>query len=174
MFQAAPPIVGGREFMQANNQLERGAVEQPGGYNNFQARYIIRHPWEGKIECEAPIRNRWGGPWDQGGGTPLKVAQQLAFEARDASLGSYVTPASAEIVGVAVVQDPAPTPEPDKPATEPSKAEPTETPAKGDAKANAKEPAGGCRCDAGEAPGGGLGATLLGLLMLVGVRRRRA
>ncbi|HWN80526.1 MAG TPA: hypothetical protein VNM87_00380, partial [Candidatus Udaeobacter sp.] len=31
-------------------------------YNNFQARYAVRHPWTGKIYCHDPIRGRWGGP----------------------------------------------------------------------------------------------------------------
>src|SRR5262249_11146612 len=44
-FRAAPPIVGGREFMQQDGKLERGA--RPDAQNNFQARYIIRHPWTG-------------------------------------------------------------------------------------------------------------------------------
>jgi hypothetical protein len=29
--------------------------------NNFQGRYIIRHPWTGEIACENP-RGQWGGP----------------------------------------------------------------------------------------------------------------
>ncbi len=45
VFQAAPAIVGGREHLRADGQLERGAIPDESGYNNFQARYIIRHPW---------------------------------------------------------------------------------------------------------------------------------
>ena len=83
VFQAAPAIVGGREFMQENGQLERGAVEEPNGYNNFQARYIIRHEWQGEIACENPQRGIWGGPWpevqQQGGGAPaVEMATQRA------------------------------------------------------------------------------------------------
>src|SRR5690606_9292039 len=63
VFQAAPAIVGGREFLQQDGQLERGAIESPGGYNNFQARYAIRHEWPGPIECDSPQRGIWGGPW---------------------------------------------------------------------------------------------------------------
>src|ERR1700742_3627829 len=49
VFSAAPPIVGGREFVRDGGQLEEGA--QPSGVNNFQARYAIRHRWTGPIAC---------------------------------------------------------------------------------------------------------------------------
>lgn len=52
IFRAAPPIIGGREVMGANNALEHGA--QPSGSNNFQARYAIRHAWTGPIDCKDP------------------------------------------------------------------------------------------------------------------------
>ncbi|HVI01981.1 MAG TPA: DUF2330 domain-containing protein [Enhygromyxa sp.] len=92
VFQAAPAIVGGREFLQENNQLERGAIESPSGYNNFQARYAIRHAWTGPIECDHPQRGIWGGPWPdvQHDGQPT-VARELAFVARDVELASVVT-----------------------------------------------------------------------------------
>ena len=41
-------------------KLEEGSV--PGGVNNFQGRYVIRHAWEGELACEDPQRGRWGGP----------------------------------------------------------------------------------------------------------------
>jgi hypothetical protein len=75
-FRAAPPIVGGREFMQDNGKLERGA--RPDSSNNFQARYIIRHPWTGAIACKNPQRGVWGGP--PGGGEPdVKPAAKLGL-----------------------------------------------------------------------------------------------
>ena len=43
VFKAAPPIVGGRAFNNKDGQLEQGA--SPGSRNNFQGRYIMRHPW---------------------------------------------------------------------------------------------------------------------------------
>jgi MYXO-CTERM domain-containing protein len=66
VFRAAPPIVGGRESMQNDGKLERGA--RPDSSNNFQARYAIRHPWTGPIACAHPQRGMWGGkpgmdPW---------------------------------------------------------------------------------------------------------------
>ncbi|MCA9675575.1 MAG: DUF2330 domain-containing protein, partial [Myxococcales bacterium] len=60
VFKAANPIVGGREFLQDDGKLEEGARED--SINNFQARYIIRHPWTGKIACKDPQRGIWGGP----------------------------------------------------------------------------------------------------------------
>jgi len=95
VFQAAPAIVGGREFLQTDGQLERGAVEEPSGWNNFQARYIIRHEWQGPIECDNPQRGIWGGPWPevaaQEGYRPPAVARDLAFVERGADLGELVT-----------------------------------------------------------------------------------
>jgi len=60
VFRAAAPIWGGREERDGKGKLEEGA--QPASYNNFQARYAVRHPWTGKIYCHDPIRGRWGGP----------------------------------------------------------------------------------------------------------------
>jgi hypothetical protein len=79
VFQAASPIMGGREHAVSAGGLEKGAT--PGGMNNFQGRYIIRHPWTGEIACESPTRGRWGGP-PGGGIEPVKAAQDLAFAPR--------------------------------------------------------------------------------------------
>jgi uncharacterized protein (TIGR03382 family) len=97
VFQAAPAIVGGREFLQQDGQLERGAIEDPNGYNNFQARYIIRHEWTGPIECAEPRRGVWGGPWpDVQGSSRPAVARDLAFVERGAVLGELVTESAAQ------------------------------------------------------------------------------
>src|SRR6185503_18306156 len=58
VFRAAPPIVGGREFVRNGGKLEEGA--QPSSINNFQGRYAIRHPWTGPIACANPRRGLWG------------------------------------------------------------------------------------------------------------------
>src|SRR6185503_11721501 len=60
VFRAASPIMGGREVPSGEGGLERGA--RPSGFNNFQGRYAIRHPWTGAIACENPRRGVWGGP----------------------------------------------------------------------------------------------------------------
>jgi len=80
VFRAAPPIVGGREFVKEGNRLETGAVQS--STNNFQARYAIRHAWTGAVKCANPHRGIWGGP---PGGTAAKgteAAQNLAFAKR--------------------------------------------------------------------------------------------
>jgi hypothetical protein len=92
VFRAAPAIVGGREMYTQESKIEHGALPSP--YNNFQARYAIRHPWTGAIECENPRRGIWGGPPGgvQASASP-KGATNLAFAKRDASfsLASFVT-----------------------------------------------------------------------------------
>jgi hypothetical protein len=79
VFKAAPPIVGGREFLQASGQLEERS--QPSSINNFQGRYAIRNKWTGKISCANPRRNIWGGP-PSGGAKPTQSALGLAFAPR--------------------------------------------------------------------------------------------
>jgi hypothetical protein len=81
VFKAAPPIVGGREFLTDGKTLEQGS--RPDSLNNFQGRYAIRYPWKGKVECKNPVYGRWGGPpaGEQTAGT--KSVQDSAFVARD-------------------------------------------------------------------------------------------
>lgn len=119
VFKAAPPIVGGREHVTDGGQLEVGS--QPGGVNNFQARYAIRHEWTGPITCDNPQRGRWGGPPDGRPISPPAPAQNLAFVARDANLISFV-PAGVPELGImavaggepgeAAAPDPTPSPPP--------------------------------------------------------------
>ena len=78
-FRSAPPIVGGREMTSADGKLEHGAV--PSSYNNFQARYAIRHGWAGPIECKEPHRGVWGGKpgTNRYDSPPPKAAQKLGL-----------------------------------------------------------------------------------------------
>jgi MYXO-CTERM domain-containing protein len=107
VFRAGPPIVGGREGGGPGNNEEGATVTD---YNNFQARYIIRHPWTGPIKCRNPQRGIWGGP--PGGGQPPAIAaRDLAFIARDAPLKSYLQVAVDDIPalpGERVAVDPYP------------------------------------------------------------------
>ena len=97
VFRAAPPIVGGREFMQTfgdgGMRIEEGS--RPDSTNNFQSRYAIRHAWTGPMACANPVRGRWGGPWpdaDAGFGM-TQTATKTAFATRGAlQLASYVDP----------------------------------------------------------------------------------
>jgi hypothetical protein len=88
VFRAAGPIAGGREHIVNGGGLERGAVEA--STNNFQGRYVIRHPWEGEIACEDPRRGIWGGP--PGGTQMIIAAEKLGMKppARKGELGAYV------------------------------------------------------------------------------------
>ncbi|MBS2020556.1 MAG: DUF2330 domain-containing protein [Deltaproteobacteria bacterium] len=103
VFRAAPPVVGGREHVVSEGKLERGAVTS--SENNFQARYIIRHRWEGPIACANPVRNVWGGPPGAGGrrgrNTNMelpKAAQGLAFAPRGkVQLATFIREDSAEL-----------------------------------------------------------------------------
>ncbi len=171
VFQAAPAIVGGREFMQQDGQLERGAVEQPGGYSNFQARYIIRHEWQGPIECDNPQRGIWGGPWpelaNQGHGTQPAVARELAFVERGAVLADFVTESGAARIEADVGPLPAGPIEPPHPDPRPGLGK-----GKG---GGGKISEGGCaHCSTAPDAGrlGALGFGLLGLFGAIGLRRR--
>jgi MYXO-CTERM domain-containing protein len=84
VFKQATPIIGGREVPGPSGQLEEGAQES--SYNNFQARYAIRHPWTGPIRCVNPVRRVWGGPPAElaAQDTGVKPAVDLAFAKRDA------------------------------------------------------------------------------------------
>ena len=106
VFRAARGIVGGREHVvePATGKLERGAVASE--ENNFQARYIIRHRWEGPIACANPVRNVWGGPPGQGGGRrgrntnneQPQAAQNLAFAPRGkVQLATFIREDSPEL-----------------------------------------------------------------------------
>jgi len=88
VFRTAPPIVGGREFVQSDGKLERGA--RPDASNNFQARYVIRHPWTGPIACKNPSRGVWGGPpgrdpWSSGA-PEVKAASKIGLLPRAGTL----------------------------------------------------------------------------------------
>jgi hypothetical protein len=76
-FKEASPIVGGREQWNGRT-LEHGA--KAAATNNFQARYAIRHPWTGAVQCRNPVRGVWGGP--PSGRSPLIVASKTAFAPR--------------------------------------------------------------------------------------------
>jgi hypothetical protein len=79
VFREAPPIVGGREFLQTDGKLEQGA--RPDSSNNFQARYAIRHPWTGPIACSHPRRGVWGAQ-PGSGSSPIQPAAKIGFTPR--------------------------------------------------------------------------------------------
>jgi hypothetical protein len=162
VFRAAPPIAGGREIRVVDNRLEHGA-SPGGGINNFQARYAIRHSWEGPIECANPVRGVWGGPWPnvQDGSTAPKPAQNLAFAPRGKfQLASFVRADDLKEVGLA--SSPARTPAPGSGGAAADEAFRQPSPSRGCA---------GCRsARAGDSPAG---AALLGFLGVAWLVRRR-
>ncbi|MCB9744753.1 MAG: DUF2330 domain-containing protein [Alphaproteobacteria bacterium] len=81
VFQAAPPMVGGRGTPNAEGELEE---KQPvsSGMNNFQGRYYMLHPWEGEIACESPVRGSWGGPPGGGARSPMAAPSELSGAGR--------------------------------------------------------------------------------------------
>lgn len=79
VFKEATPISGGRGG--GADEILKSAEEA--STNTFQGRYIIRHPWEGAIECKDPKRGNWGHPPPGvAGDTTAKPAIDLAFAAR--------------------------------------------------------------------------------------------
>lgn len=100
VFKTASPIVGGREARSEKGALETGAVEA--ALSSFQARYAIRHEWQGAIACKEPRRGVWGGPWPDAGAAdhaPL-AAQKLAYAPRGkVTLASFVPKGVPELGG---------------------------------------------------------------------------
>ncbi len=97
VFKAAPPIAGGREFLTNGSELEQGSVSS--SVNNFQARYAIRYPWAGKIECSNPQRGKWGGPPDGARPRPM-AAEDLGLVKRDATLAAKLVESPVPEVGL--------------------------------------------------------------------------
>jgi len=93
VFRTAEPIIGGREMRDAAGKLENAA--QKSSFNNFQARYAIRHPWKGPATCANAKFGVWGPPpRGQTGSTTPKAARDLAFAPRDGvKLASFVAEA---------------------------------------------------------------------------------
>jgi hypothetical protein len=93
VFQAVSPIEGGRETY--GKTLSTGATSSP--TNQFQARYIIRHPWTGAITCQSPEHGIWGGPPSVPGvdlpppKPPARSATGLAFVRRSLPLDNYIS-----------------------------------------------------------------------------------
>jgi hypothetical protein len=108
VFKPAEAIVGGREQRGADGKLEVDAT--PSTYNNFQARYVIRHPWTGAVDCKNPVRGIWGeNPNGQGAGEiKASAASNLAFAPRGKiELSAYVSGGAGAGAGVKTAPPPA-------------------------------------------------------------------
>ena len=178
VFRAAPAIVGGRGTPDPAGHLQEKHAEVRGrGFDNFQGRYVILHPWEGDIDCRQPVHGRWGGPPGQHERPPRPVAAPSALRtagpAAAVELASVVHASDASFLAVqssaaadpslGVLPEPEPEPEPE-PAAEPEPASeppvPTTEPSQ----------AGCASCAAGSGSAGGL---VLLLLVLFSDRRVR-
>lgn len=67
VFKQADALMGGRGIPDADGSLDQSVQTTAGGYNNFQGRYVILHPWTEALSCDAPVRGNWGGPNGSGG-----------------------------------------------------------------------------------------------------------
>src|SRR5262249_38307032 len=104
VFKEAPPMMGGREGVQQT------VVGQGAYANNFQARYIIRHYWSGKVACEHPVWGRWGGPpgtprW-QTSQAPAAAARNLANTPRGKVTLKKVVATPVPALGLAGIRRP--------------------------------------------------------------------
>jgi len=88
VFETAPAIVGGRGTPDAEGRFQEQTARS-GSVNNFQGRYAVLHRWEGEIDCENPVRGRWGGPPGSGGGPvgPTPRVMPVMSPLRAASAG---------------------------------------------------------------------------------------
>ncbi|MGM0557914.1 MAG: DUF2330 domain-containing protein [Myxococcota bacterium] len=78
VFKPAEAIVGGNGMPQGAQGTFANKGVTKASTNRFQGRYIIRHFWEGDIDCENPRRGVWGGPG--GNGAPSTgAADDLGF-----------------------------------------------------------------------------------------------
>ncbi|MBO6933717.1 MAG: DUF2330 domain-containing protein [Deltaproteobacteria bacterium] len=144
VFREADPIMGGREHAgtfgaPTEEPAEISHEAQSSESNNFQGRYVIRHEWEGPIECEEPRRGVWGGPWEGVENTGAGAGGSGALPATDLSQAPRgdASVLNALVVGRGGAAEPTPEEE------EAEEAEPeTETPA---AESEAEESGCGCR-----------------------------
>jgi MYXO-CTERM domain-containing protein len=167
VFKAAPPVVGGREVWKSDDRLSSAGLEHgasPAGQNNFQGRYIIRHPWTGEITCANPKRGIWGGP-PSGGPPERRAAKDLAFAPRGGiALASLVRQDVPELELEAAAA-------PLAAAVPDAGAAPGPTGSSGSSSPANKK---GCGCVVAAAPdGSAAGAALLAGLALLTLRRRR-
>jgi MYXO-CTERM domain-containing protein len=89
VFAQAKGISGG-QGMPSHGKLD-SSVREVGDWNSFQGRYAILHHWDGPVRCMRPLWDQWGGPSSGKGSQAPAIAQQLAFQPRDAKLESFVS-----------------------------------------------------------------------------------
>jgi len=75
VFKEEEPISGGSETPSSSL-----TTATPASINNFQGRYIIRHPWKGNVSCQHPGWGNWGSPPDNG--PAIHAAKHVGAAAR--------------------------------------------------------------------------------------------
>ena len=93
VFRAAPPIVGGRGTPDQQGEMQEQSAAQAGGANNFQGRYVILHWWDGPLQCDEPVRGRWGGP-------PAAAGPREPMAAPNLRLQGQAPPAAPELAAL--------------------------------------------------------------------------
>lgn len=87
VLKAGLSIVGGHERWSDDTWISHGYLSVLDAGDAFQARYVVRHPWRGPIECEAPRPGRWGlSPAGDASTLTTASADELAFAEPDAPL----------------------------------------------------------------------------------------
>lgn len=167
VFREAEPIVGGREHLGfglgfgAEEPAEPTAVQRS-SVNNFQGRYIIRHAWEGAIECKNPQRGIWGGPPSGGRPEPAVPPRSVAKGVSSGGAPSLASLLVTELPGLAIRAAQEPDPPTEVEPEEAADPEPTAAP---------QATSGGCgSCAAGGPASAGW---LVVLALVAAVRRRR-
>jgi hypothetical protein len=167
VFRAAEPLWGGLE-MRTRGRLPQhpsvGTTSSEAG-DRFQARYVIRHRWEGEVRCSNPEYERWGGPprgrqYRQA--TPLARRDVIGQRPLDEHVLADIEPVTllSTAAPTPAIKEPDPTPPPTMISEEPQA-----TPASSD----------GCaHCSSPTRRSGSLGLAIgLGLFVLAGSRRSR-
>jgi hypothetical protein len=94
VFRSAKAMYGGTANGDGTS-ADQGATASTNGQNRFQGRYIIRHYWEGAVQCENPRYGIWTGPPAQQnvsayrGYTPGSAAPKTAGDLANAKRGVF-------------------------------------------------------------------------------------
>jgi len=175
--RAGRPIEGGREIGPKGSPEK--SVYAAESADNFQPRYVIRHRWPGKLECEVPKRGVWGGP-------PADAPEPKADEPSSKKDGKAAKTihldkvldgklpdlAAYEMAFEPGAPPPAPTPRPAPPAAPTALPSASAAPSGGPG-APVAPAANGCGCRLAPARSPRTSGLVMALGLLVAARRRR-
>lgn len=161
----AKAITGGRELA---GETPPGVSFSESG-NNFQARYIVRHPWKGAVACSAPKRGSWGGPPSGASKRPAAVTKPKTADLKKLLVAKLPTTEALRIR----YEAPPPAPAPAPPDAVPEPATPSSAPSAASAKPGPSSDAPrGCGCVVGAASSAPV-AGWLSLALAFALARRR-